>query len=220
MILNLVEGFFGMADSGPDAPERLARLRRELGSVNDLPSLEKLRASLTESVRSVMAPWQQTKTANGEAAGPLMPGLLSQRKAAEDAIRASLALSGKTFVVTMVMDSLQAINQAYGNEVGDRVLRELGLHIQRNLALADRLYRWTGPTFTALLRREESIDEIRAMIRRVLEPPPEKEFDADGRKVRVPLSTVWSVVALIPPASNIYSHIDRFVASQRPRELV
>jgi GGDEF domain-containing protein len=130
-----------------------------------------------------------------------------------------MGVPGRKFLVTAVIDRLQAINARHGSDVGDAVLKELGSHMRKNLQPNDRLFRWNGPAITGLIQREKNITEVRASLNRMFESGIEKEFSIDGEQVVIPLKPAWSVVGLIPPATNIFNYVDRFIASQKPQGL-
>jgi diguanylate cyclase (GGDEF)-like protein len=146
---------------------------------------------------------------------------LPLRTAAEKAMSESLRTHRKTFVLTIVMDRLQSINARFGHNRGDQVLRALRKHLDAELIeRGDHLFRWTGPAIVGLLERDQELNQVRSAARRMLETVGQGEFDIGGRTVLIPLSVAWSVIALIPPAENAPKYIERFVASQTPRDFV
>jgi GGDEF domain-containing protein len=113
---------------------------------------------------------------------------------------------------------LQSINARFGNEVGDTVLKALADRMRKEFHAGDLLFRWNGPTLVALLPREETIDEMRRTVKRTFEVPFEMDFYLRGRQIMLPVAAAWSVVRIIPPASTVFGYIERFVATQSPRD--
>jgi len=187
------------------SPALLAEFRQRMAQ-----SLGKLSSAIAEHRTALESAAQQTDPASG----------LPVRAVAEDAIRAALLVPGRKYLVTVVLDRLQAINNRFSKDIGDLVLRELSLHLRKYMTSSDRLFRWTGPAITGIVFREESIVQMRAVIKRVFDQPIEKEFDIGGRRIAILITSVWSVVGLIPPATNIYNYVDRFVSTTRSQELI
>ena len=127
-------------------------------------------------------------------------------------------IPGRKYIVTAVLDRLQSLNARFGQHVGDRVLRALAQRLQDSFEDSDVLFRWNGPAIIAMLWRDESIEDVRKSVRHIFDTPFEKEFDIGGRNVLIPIGAAWSVIGLIPPAVNSFNYIDRFVASQSPRD--
>jgi hypothetical protein len=64
------------------------------------------------------------------------------------------------------------------------------------LIASDRLFHWSGPAVVAILDRQQSFDQVRALVRRVLDKPLQETWDNGGRSVLIPLSAIWSVVMI------------------------
>ncbi len=145
-------------------------------------------------------------------------GLL-QVAAAKVAFGEGLKSPGRKCIVTMVVDRLQPINARFGKAVGDQLLRAMRKHIETAvLSEGDQLFRWSGPALVALLLRPESIDHVRSSLKRLLDGKIDNEVDVGGRTALIPLSVAWSAIALTPPAANVPLYIDKFVASELPRD--
>lgn len=217
--------------------ESLNDLRRMAESSAALEDIQKLRAGLGDCLRSVCEEVQRRKAASDKLAADLQRQLersggsrfvpdddsatgLPRRKSAEEAIRQAVMIPGRKYLVTAVLDRLQSLNARFGQEVGDRVLRALAERLKLEFDDSDVLFRWSGPTIVVLTWREDTIEQVRKWVRNIFESPFEKEFDIGGRKVLIPLTAAWSVIGLIPPAVNSFNYVDRFVASQSPKDYV
>jgi GGDEF domain-containing protein len=174
-------------------------------------------ASLLELQRNAEKA-QAKPNANTESDIDPVTGLPSQA-AAKATFAAALSTPGRKFIITMVVDRMQPINARFGNAVGDRLLRALRKYVEAKvISEGDRLFRWSGPTLVALMSRQESIDQVRGSLKRLLDVKLDNEVNVGDRSAIIPLSVAWSVMGLIPPAVNIPSFIDRFVAAQTPRD--
>lgn len=145
---------------------------------------------------------------------------LPSRSAAEAALREACQAPGRKYLGVLVLDRLKSINSRFGNAVGDQVLEELTRHIELHLSPTDSLFRWSGPTLLAVLRRQCSIDRIRAEVKPFFNKCIEKEFNVGGRNVFIPISPAWAVFAMVPPLSMVVQHVDAFVSSQSPKDYV
>jgi GGDEF domain-containing protein len=127
------------------------------------------------------------------------------------------AQSGKrTCVLVMVVKGVQSVNARFGFEVGDNMLRTFKENIEKQLLRADRLFRWHGPAILVLMQRPETIEQVRAQLRRMLDAHIEETFDVDGRSVLIPISAAWLVFSLTPPGALAVKQIQAFVATQGP----
>jgi diguanylate cyclase (GGDEF)-like protein len=86
------------------------------------------------------------------------------------------------------IDDFKKVNDAFGHEVGDRVLRLVAQTVRRSLRKIDLLFRYGGEEFTVLLpgtgadSARRTAERIRGIVARA-EHPME-----DGRKVKVTIS--------------------------------
>ena len=145
---------------------------------------------------------------------------LPQRQACVRAMHASIPAGNRRFVVTLVVNRLQAVNRRFGREVGDRVLCRFCEFIEQQLLPHDRLFRWSGPTLVALLERSDTLEQIRQQVRRILDVTIEETLDVEGRFVMIPVSAAWSVFQLIMTPGEAAKQIDGFAAGQEGREYV
>jgi diguanylate cyclase (GGDEF)-like protein len=234
MIAMLTQSIQTIAGGSEKSIAALADVRQGLESAAAVTDIHTMKARLGECLRVVCQEASRQKQESEEAIRELQGHIeraqkvgfvsaddsatgLPKRKAAEEAIQQSLMVKGRKYVVVAVMDRLPAINARFGHDVGDQVLRALRDRIQSALGESDMLFRWNGPTIVAVLWREAGLEQTRAQLKHMLEAQFDKEFDIGGRSVLIPISAAWSVVGMIPPAANLFHHVDRFVASQTPR---
>jgi diguanylate cyclase (GGDEF)-like protein len=93
------------------------------------------------------------------------------RRALDDALAAAVDDSDGTrppaTLLLLDLDHFKAINDRHGHEVGDRVLREFVLRVQRSVRATDRLFRFGGEEFVLLLDHadERAVERVFLQIR-------------------------------------------------------
>lgn len=238
MIAMLTQAVITISGSSDRSAVALSQIKKDLeraGAVEDIQAvrmrlgecLEKVRAEVTRQrveSESLVLELRQSIMRAQDSALAISPGNdpvtgLPSQAAAKAAFADALRSGQRAYVVTLVTDRLQALNARFGKEMGDQVLREMRKHIESSIIReGDLLFRWGGPTFVAVLYRTDLIDHVRAGLRRVFDSRTDTSLDLGGRSVLIPLALAWTVMALIPPVSNIPTFIDRFVASQGTRD--
>lgn len=234
MLSMLTQTIISITGENERSTEGLQKIKHDLEQTAAIEDVQTLKARLSECLKTVC---DESSRQKFEAAAVLLdlqrtvqtsatvdPDVdpvtgLPQAAAARAVFGEALRSPGRKYIVTMVVDRLQPINARFGKAVGDQLLRVMRRHIEASvLSQGDQLFRWTGPTFVALLARQESIDQVRSGLKRRLDGKIENEVDVGGRSALIPLSVAWSAIALIPPAANVPLYIDKFVASQIPRD--
>jgi diguanylate cyclase (GGDEF)-like protein len=110
-----------------------------------------------------------------------LTGLLN-RRGWEDAARRELSRARRTGMpvtaVAIDLNRLKEVNDSWGHEEGDRILRETGERLRRALRATDVVARLGGDEFAALLI-ESRIDDALGAIRRLEDvTPPQGAFSA------------------------------------------
>jgi diguanylate cyclase (GGDEF)-like protein len=158
----------------------------------------------------------ETAAILSEAVGDLdlVTGLPNFR-AAERAIRAAIGANTGTYVVLLSVDRLEVINSRFGFGVGDRVLMSFGQHLAQKLSKNDRLYRWRGTGFLALLDRTGPEISIRAEVARMISARLEQEVELGGRSVLLPIAASWMLTGIAGSTyEKISQKLDSFTAGQ------
>jgi GGDEF domain-containing protein len=88
------------------------------------------------------------------------------------------------------------INGRFGFPVGDRILMLFGQHIAQRLSKTDRLFRWRGPGFLAILDRTGPEISVRSELARMVSARLEPEIELAGRLVLLPVSSSWMVTGV------------------------
>jgi len=126
----------------------------------------------------------------------------------------------RCFAVVMVVNRVQRINARFGRDAGDRMLSRFSQNARDVFSESDRLFRWQGPAFVALLERTEPFDRVRAQIKRMLDTPIQESYEISGRSVLIPISAAWSLMLINPPITGLEKQIETFIASQGSRDFV
>lgn len=121
----------------------------------------------------------------------------------------------RRYIVTLVVNNLEAINARFGYEIGNNVLCRFIDFVVQVMRAEDRVYRWSGPTLVTVIETAETLDQIRAYIGKILVPRLEETFRIEGRSVLIPVSAAWSVFRLTTTVVQAERQIESFTSSQR-----
>ncbi len=191
------------------------RLADCLESVRDQTMRQRERAdqNLTQLRRDL-----ETSAKAGPPAGvqPKMDALsgLPLRAPAEHALDNAIQSGGHGFVVAFVIDRVHLINARFGYSVGDQILTLFREHLAQHLKEGDRLFRWTGPVFLALLDRPNLAEGVRAEVKRMTTKKLETTVQIGSRFVLLPVSSSALVISLLEAesAAAVIEQVDAFVA--------
>jgi diguanylate cyclase (GGDEF)-like protein len=144
----------------------------------------------------------------------LTTGLPNQR-AAERALRAAVSDGVATYVVLLCVDRLDTINSRFGFSVGDRILMLFGQHLAQKFSNTDRLFRWRGPGFLALLDRSGPESSVRAEVARMVSARLEQQIELGERSVLLPIAASWMLANTQNCTfEKINQQLDAFSAAQ------
>jgi len=135
--------------------------------------------------------------------------------AAEQAIRSAITSRTSTYAVLFSVERVEVINGRYGFSVGDRILMLFGQHLAQHLSNTDRLFRWRGHGFLALLDRSGPEISIRAEIARMVSARVEQEIELGDRSILLPISASWMLTSVIDSTlDKVSKKLDAFSAAQ------
>ncbi|MBV8817334.1 MAG: diguanylate cyclase [Acidobacteriaceae bacterium] len=138
---------------------------------------------------------------------------LPRRPMAEAALSEAAQQGGSHYVVAIVPNRIAAINTRFGLAVGDSVLRKISDQLKSRLP-QDRIFRWSGPCFLALLARTTSEPAVLTEMTRITRNERDTLMHIKNRPVLLPLSLNCAVFPLNDPAWVIGEKVDQFVALQ------
>ncbi len=117
--------------------------------------------------------------------------LVGNRRAFEDEIARCLADfrgSGKPFTLAMIdLDKFKRLNDTYGHQAGDEVLRGAGRVLRRVLRESESIARYGGEEFTVLFNRSTAADVQRALTR-LRKAIARTDFRGPGNKLKLTIS--------------------------------
>jgi len=120
---------------------------------------------------------------------------LSGRSEAEKAIRKQIAGGRHIWAVILILQRLPAINARFGRSVGDQLLITEARHLEEQFKENDRLFRWIGPSFVALLHRPSPPEAVRSEVNGMCLSRFHATVVLDSRTVFIPLSVRWHLLA-------------------------
>lgn len=137
---------------------------------------------------------------------------LPNRTLYNDRLRQALTLTERTgnatTVLMMDLNGFKGVNDTYGHECGDHLVREAGKRLERAMRTSDTIARLGGDEFAAILLNTDGVgaEHVAAQILRAFELPT----DIDGRAVLIGISIG---AAAFPEqgvdASTLLRHADR-----------
>jgi GGDEF domain-containing protein len=140
---------------------------------------------------------------------------LPQRAAAEAGLRAALASDAPMCAAIFYLHRMALINARFGEAIGNQVIQACGLHIAANTIKAnDRLFRWSGPAFLAILHRGDSPLAVSSEIQRIVCSPLSRFFETPSRSVYLPMKITGEVIPLQRRTyAEVVDQIERFILS-------
>lgn len=122
---------------------------------------------------------------------------LSNRRNFEQAVdQLELAANGEKSVILIQLDidHFKQVNDKFGHQAGDEVLREVADIIQTNIREQDLAARWGGEEFLILIRGY-SLQQGKQLGERIRKMIAEKIFVVDGKQISVTVSVGVSFMA-------------------------
>jgi PleD family two-component response regulator len=227
-----------LCSASDECMTRLDGIEDQIEATSDIDGVRVLRFRLEECLQALrdearhqreeMAQFlaklqRQVGTAEtGEAErGPvgLEPGVdkvsgLEEREGAEQAIVAAMERGGLAYAALFVVDRLHLINAQFGYATGDRILREFCEHLRSSFLPEDRLFRWTGPAFLAVVERGDEPAEVEADIQRIAGSRLEAAVQIGNGCVRLPIVRTALLLPLAGTLAELTSRMDAFTGQQ------
>lgn len=222
-------------DRHSQAAERLVTLEHTLVKIGKLEDLHLVRLKIEDCVQALRTEHQhhvstQTLVSQSLQAATATAGIrrhqadpvtgLDTRQTAEEQISAHLRQRPEgVHVALFVIHRIQQINSRYGHAVGDEMLTTFLQHIAVSLNKKDQIYRWSGPAFLALVKRDESPEAVMMEMRRIASYKIDKELEIRDRSVMVPLSASVCLISLKSTSrlAAVAAELDQFSSSHLGR---
>ncbi|HEY4362608.1 MAG TPA: GGDEF domain-containing protein [Bryobacteraceae bacterium] len=139
---------------------------------------------------------------------------LPTRSEAEVAFLEASHSSERAYAAFFVVDRVAVINARFGHAVGDRVLNLYLEELRPRLSTADPIFRWSGPSFVAILLRAERLDRLQDRLRFLVPAKMEKMIELGNRSALLPVSATWAVFEIKAPIEDLTGKLDQFLATQ------
>jgi diguanylate cyclase (GGDEF)-like protein len=142
---------------------------------------------------------------------------------AEDAFRQMRLEKGQLAVIMLDIDHFKNVNDQYGHEAGDEVLKAIAATIKKSLRQGDVAGRYGGEEFLVLLRNTsaEICFNVADRIRRAV---AQQAFQIDPAIIRVTISLglAWTNSDRVPPLDVLINGADQalYMAKQQGRNRV
>lgn len=122
---------------------------------------------------------------------------LPNREAAENAIITLKESPAGTYLASFYIRNMRQLNLRFGDKICDEVLFLFAQRIANDLLRSgDHVYRWRGPAFLALVKREENLNEVKREVQRFLRSQSGFEFRSGALVVFIsPVADVFSAEA-------------------------
>jgi len=147
-----------------------------------------------------------------------LTGLPSRAQAERD-LAAAVQQGRPMFVAVFAIERLEFLVRRFGSELAEQVVQFYGVFLAQGLAPGDKLYRWNGQCFAALLEKGDSVESVRREIARIGSVRVERVFEVHARTALLFIGSDWTVIPVLPgdSAAAIVLQVDNFVAANQRR---
>ena len=228
----------GFCSAASHCERRLGEIEQQIEETSGIDGVRVLRFRLLESLQALRQETQhryaqmsetlaqlreQLEVAQGTRAEVLnvSPALdpltgLETRESAERAITAAVERGATAYAALFVVDRLHLCNARYGYATGDQILTRVHRHLATYLSPEDRLFRWTGPAFMALIQRIEEAGEVQAAIDRITSLKLEAGVQIGNELVVLPIvcNSLLLPLSLTVGLAKLTQRIDAFIGAQ------
>lgn len=222
----LTDAIASVSSTSHENIRRLQQIKNQMSTSLGVKEIRSLRMLLSECVDGVLAEAEHQR-AKTDLAGeqlnraqrpnlPDSPAAIDPTTGFEIRVRAEEVFAQACqdectiFVVVMVINQTQNVNRTLGREVGDAMLQRFAAFMREHLPAVDQLFRWSGPTVVAMMRRRNML-----AVRAAIEPLIAQRLTVKGPiDVQVPITTRWTVLPLMQPSQLLFQKIDTFADAE------
>ncbi len=223
----LTEAVTSVSSSSSENVHRLQQIKGQLLSTPEVREIRSLKESLAQYLDGVLAEAERQRSEmdriaqdlnrpgrrpspagdSGEAAVMDAATGLPSRALAEEAIAECCQEEAAAFVAIMVINQVQIVSRSAGGQSGDLMLQRFASFIREQLPRIDQVFRWSGPTVVALLKRRSALD-VRCLIQPLL--LQRLTVRLGNPDVQVPISARWTVLPLMASPRLLFHKMDSF----------
>jgi len=234
MVCTLTEGVEKLAAGHERSIANLRDIGKQVERASTIEDIRLLRAKLAECVTELEREASRQKEESAQVITRLKTEIsrvssqikpenlldpvtgLPFRAEAERALEAACAEGAHVYVAVFVVDRLALVNARFGYAIGDKLLNAFLAQLRKHLSAADPVFRWSGPSFVALLERAAPAPVIEREIRRFASERHEEYIQAGGRSIILSVACSWTLLAAFDylSAEPLIGKIDQFIASQ------
>lgn len=226
ILLSVVEQGHASNDQAGAALDRVANLIQSGRSADDLQSA---REQLVKALNEMGAMKGHGATGGSSASGAKteakakVPSAtdpatgLPSKEAAEAAARSvPPELEEHMFLVAFFVQRMELVTARFGETFGGQVLFFCAQHIARLMHPEDQLFRWRGPCFLALLRRDVSLVEVRQEVLRAC--GSRIMFESANNSVLLPINMSVQVFHMEgTPVDELLASVEGFLSNPHAR---
>jgi diguanylate cyclase (GGDEF)-like protein len=145
-----------------------------------------------------------------------LPGRKYMEKCLEEALE-TFKRTGRPFAVLFAdSDNFHQINNTYGHDAGDAILRKLGLALRKYGRKSDCFCRWGGDEFVGLLQLRHP-EDIEGAAQRFMKLACSCEVAAGGNRINCRTSIGITVVREDDDRKSVVSRADRYMYQAKRR---
>ena len=146
---------------------------------------------------------------------------LPGRSEAQAVLAAALTEGRPMFAAVFVVDRVNVVNDCFGYALGDKLLLSFHDHLRDKLLPTDRVCRWTGTSFLALLEREGSLESVDDEIRQLAAEQPEIAVHLGSGALVLSAAANWAVFPLrgVRSADSLPDSIDFYITRNLGRQV-
>ena len=228
----------GFCSAASHCEQRLGEIEQQIEETSSIDGIRVLRFRLLQSLQGLREEAQRrqsqmsetlaqfgeqlevaqgTRTAVFSVSAALDPLTgLETRPSAERAIGAAIERGATAYAALFVVDRLHLCNARYGYSTGDQILARVHRHLGTYLSPEDRLFRWTGPVFMALIERVQHTIEAQEKIDRINEVKLEAGVQIGNESVMLPIvcNSLLFPLAQTAGLAELTQRIDAFISAQ------
>jgi GGDEF domain-containing protein len=231
MIEMLSQTLISLAQAGGQSVDTLQSIQKQLEVARQLNDIRLLRARLGDSLKTISDEAKRQRERNDrilqlaqqaalaaeadreDTEMDRVTGLPSSEKAEREIADRSES-DATAYVAVFVVERVEGVNLRFGHAAGDQLLKGFGQFLVAKLSSTDKIFRWRGPSFAALLSRPETLEIVRNEVARFATECRERPLEVNGKTIKLPIGCRWTVLKLseYPVAAEACQQIDRFVA--------
>lgn len=121
------------------------------------------------------------------------PAGLPGTSEAESHLASHLGVDPDCSVILVKLGLLSTVEERYGQEAGERYLKDAAKFLLQSLQPDDRLFHWSHGVLMAVIERHISPAAVRMEISRLLSECPQHLLEFNGRKTMIAISTTFDL---------------------------